>query len=64
MKTMIKFLSPKQLSELSGIPIQTIYYLIRTHALPHYRIGKKLLISDVDFFAFLELHREESKRGP
>lgn len=64
MKIKTKFLSPKQLSELSGIPVQTLYFLIRTHALSHYRIGKKLLISEAEFFEFLEQHREESKRGP
>ena len=62
MKNGIKLLSPRELSEKSGINTQTLYYLVRTHSLPHYRIGKKILISEEDFRNFLGQHRQEASQ--
>jgi excisionase family DNA binding protein len=56
--------SPRQIAEISGVDLQSIYYFVRSHRLPHYRIGKKILISENDWLDFMNKHRQEpTERG-
>lgn len=59
MKNRDKKLSPKELSTIYGINLATIYYWIRFKMIAHYRIQKKILISQSEFENFLENHRVE-----
>ena len=51
------FLSPKELKEVLGISLPTIYRLIDSRKLPAFKIGNSLRFLREDVLAYLELHR-------
>jgi len=59
MKYDTKYLSVKQLSQMTDIKTQSIYYFIRNCGLKHHRIKKKILINPADFQQFMEAHKVE-----
>ena len=51
------FLSPKELKEVLGISLPTIYRLIDSRKLPAFKIGNSLRFLREDVLAYLESHR-------
>lgn len=51
------FLSPKDLKEILGISIQSIYRLIDTRKLPAFKIGKSLRFYKEDVIEFIQKQR-------
>lgn len=51
------FFSPKDLKEILGISIPSIYRLIDSRKLPAFKIGKSLRFSKEDIIEFLENQR-------
>jgi len=57
-KTNGKLFTPRQLSEVTNVSTQSIYYFIREHGLEHIKIGKKILLTEEGWETFLKRHRE------
>jgi len=51
------FISPKELKEVLGISLPTIYRLIDSRKLPAFKIGNSLRFLREDVLAYLESHR-------
>ncbi|RPI19226.1 MAG: DNA-binding protein [Ignavibacteriae bacterium] len=51
------FLSPKELKEVLGISLPTVYRLIDTRKIPAYKIGNSLRFCRDDVIAYLASHR-------
>jgi excisionase family DNA binding protein len=51
------FLSPKELKEILGISIPTVYRLIESRKLPVFKVGNSLRFLREDVIAYLESHR-------
>jgi excisionase family DNA binding protein len=52
-----KFISPKELKEILGISLPTVYRLIESRKLPAFKIGNSLRFLREDIVAYLETHR-------
>lgn len=52
-----KFLSPKELKDVLGISLPTVYRLIESRKLPFFKIGKSLRFLREDIIDYLENHR-------
>lgn len=52
-----KFLSPKELKEILGISLPTIYRLIDTRKLPAFKIGNSLRFLREDILEYLKYSR-------
>jgi excisionase family DNA binding protein len=51
------FLSPKELKEILGISLPTVYRLIDSRKLPAFKIGNSLRFYRDDVIAYLKSHR-------
>jgi hypothetical protein len=52
-----RYFSPKQISEIYGIPLNKIYYLVRLGRIAYIKPSEKLLlIPEREFVEFLELN--------
>lgn len=51
------FLSPKELKDVLGISLPTVYRLIDERKLPAFKIGNSLRFLREDVIAYLESHR-------
>jgi excisionase family DNA binding protein len=52
-----KFLSPKELKEILGISLPTVYRLIETRTLPVFKVGKSLRFLRDDVLEYLRSQR-------
>lgn len=52
-----KFLSPKELKEILGISLPTVYRLIDTRKLPAFKIGNSLRFLREDVLDYLKFNR-------
>jgi excisionase family DNA binding protein len=52
-----KFISPKELKDVLGISLPTVYRLIESRKLPFFKIGKSLRFLREDIIDYLETHR-------
>jgi len=51
------FLSPKELKDVLGISLPTVYRLIDSRKLPAFKIGNSLRFLKEDVIAYLKTHR-------
>ena len=62
--TKIAYLSPRQLAELIGVPVSTIYGFNSDGSAPRrFRIGKHIRYRVTDVQAWLDKHAVEDGRG-
>jgi excisionase family DNA binding protein len=52
-----KFLSPKELKDILGISLPTVYRLIDRRKLPVFKVGNSLRFLREDVIIYLESHR-------
>jgi len=52
-----KFISPKELRDILGISLPTIYRMVDSRLLPAYKIGNSLRFLKDDVIAYLEAQR-------
>ncbi len=55
-----KLLTLKEVSRIYSISLSTLYRLSAKGKLPNYRIGKRVLVSPVEFQEWLNLYRSDS----
>jgi len=58
-KNNCRFLTVNELNDHFGIKPSLIYWWLREKKIIHYKVGKKVLIKELDFLTFLEAHRQE-----
>ena len=51
------FLSPKELKDILGVSILTVYRLVESGKLPVFKIGKSLRFNREDIISFLKAQR-------
>lgn len=52
-----ELLSANQIATMLGKSSNSVYYLIKAHSIPHYRIGNRMYVAKTDFQAWLDAQK-------
>jgi excisionase family DNA binding protein len=60
-----EFVTYEQASELTGLPVGTLYALVHHKRIPHLRLSRRLVrFSRASLLAWLEAHRVDGQEPP